>query len=199
MAASTDNVRVEAARLAFALIRFEGVAAHAPTGTTPPGVLKVGTEAFVFSPSWRSVPYNEVEAFLIGLPSPALIAPTMTRGVITLTLLHELSGDRRRWAEKTLSNFAAGLEETSSKLGLSATSRILLEFDDESQVFSFAAVWEWSQQLAVNVGWTIAPLDGDARADACMKLMRSDGKWFQGRSCILPPDWSRHGPDDGAT
>ena len=198
-AASTDDVKGEAARLAFALIRFQSAAAHPMMGTTPPGVLKVGTEAYVFSPSWRSVPLAEVEAFLYSLPSPALLAPTMTRGVITLTLLHELSGDLRRWAEKTLGNFAAGLEQTSSQLGLSAASRVLLEFDDESHVFSFAGVWEWSQQLAVDVGWSIAPLEGDDRADVCMMLMRSDGKPFQGRSCIVRPGWSPLEPDTGVT
>ena len=69
---------MEAARLAFALIRFAGAVAYPLIGHTPPGVLKVGTEAYMFSPSWRRVPRDEVEAFLVGLPSPALLAPTLT-------------------------------------------------------------------------------------------------------------------------
>jgi hypothetical protein len=127
-----------------------------------------------------------MEAFLVGLPSAALLAPTTVRGVISLTLLHELSGDRRRWFEKTLSNFAAGLDDCGAQLGLSSSSRILLEFDEESHLFSFAGVREWSQQFPVQVGWNIASLEGEKRADARMKLRRSDGRWFRGRSCMVP-------------
>lgn len=196
---NTDDLRLEAARIAFALLRFEGVAAHPIRGSLPPGTLRVGTEAYVFLPSWSVVPRDEVERFLVGLPSPALLAPTTMRGTIALTLLQELSGDRRRGAEKTLSNFAVGLEETASELALTPASRILLEFDEESHVFSFASVREWSQEFAVQVGWTISRLEDDDRTDACMMLMRSDGKRFQGRSCMLPQGWSPHGSEDGAT
>jgi len=184
-----DELRLEAARIAAALLRFEGVAAHPSWAATPPGSLRVGTEAYVFLPSWRVVPHDAVEAFLVGLPSPALLAPTTICGTIALMLLHELSGERRQWAEKTLSNFAAGLDEASAQLALSPTSRILVEFDEESHVFSFAGVREWSQQFAVQVGWSIAPLEGEDRADACMLLRRSDGNRFQGRSCGTPPGW----------
>lgn len=110
-AAHPDDLRAEAARLAFALLRFEGVAAHPMRGAATP-------DAYVFLPSWREVPGSEVEAFLVGLPSPALLLPTTLRGTIALLLLHELTGDRRRWAEKALSNFAAGLDELAPQLGL---------------------------------------------------------------------------------
>jgi hypothetical protein len=194
-----EDLRLEAARLACALIRFEDVAAHPSRGATPPGAPRVGTEAYVFQPSWVTVPRDEVATFLVGLPSPALLSHTTTRGVLALTLLHELSGDRRRWAEKTLSNYAAGLEELGPQLGLSPASRILLEFDEESLVFSFAAVRELTQQFAVGVGWSIERLERDDRADACMVLLRSDGKRFQGRSCMLPPGWWSREPESGAT
>src|SRR6185436_5585787 len=135
-----DDLRHEAARLAFALLRFEGAIAHPFPGSTPPGQLVIGTQAYVFTPSWRSVPNEEVESFLVGLPSPALMSPTATRGVVALTLLHELSGERKRWGEKTLSNCTTIFDEISSQLGLSSASRILLEFEGESHVFSFDAV-----------------------------------------------------------
>jgi hypothetical protein len=179
------ETRAEAARLAFALIRFLGAAAYPPLGVTPPGVLKVGTEAYIFGPSWRRVPRQEVEAFLLALPSPALINHTLTQGVLALTLIHELTGDRRRWAEKTLSNGVGCLDENASQLSLSATARILVEFDDESHVFSLAAVRHWAQQLAVDVGCNIALLENDQRADACLMLLRPDGREFPGRSCML--------------
>lgn len=69
-------------------------------GRFPPGAPRVGADAYFFLPSWRATPRDRVEAFLVGLPSPALLAPTMRRGVVALLLLHELSGDRRRWFEK---------------------------------------------------------------------------------------------------
>jgi hypothetical protein len=56
--------------------------------------------------------------------------------------LHELTGERRRGAEKTLSNFATGLNELGAALALTPASRILLEFDQEAHVFSFAGVRE---------------------------------------------------------
>ena len=198
-AATTDALRSEAARLAFALLRFEGAAAHARPGSRPSGALQIGTEAYVFLPSWREVPFEEVEAFLVGLPSPALLAPTTVRGVIALTLVHELSGDRRHWAEKTLSNFVAGLEDMAQQLDLSPTSRILLEFDEDSHVFSLAGVREWAQQMAVQVGWNVSSLESDVRADACMNLMRSDRKPFRGRSCMIRPGWTTDAPEGEAT
>lgn len=199
IAANTDDLRLEAARIAFALIRFEEVAAHPRGASTPPGSLRVGTDAYVFLPSWRIVPRDEVETFLVGLPSPALLAPTTIRGVIALTLVHELSGDRRRWAEKTLSNFAVGLDEIGPSLGLSPTSRILLEFDEESHVFSFAGVREWTQQFPVQVGWSISALERRDRADACMMLRRSDGQRFRGQSCMVRHMRPPNEPERGAT
>ncbi len=130
----------------------------------------------------------------MALPSPALLVSSTIRGSIALVLLHELSGDRRKWAEKTFSNYVACLEEVAPQLGLSPRSRILVEFDGESHVFSFAAVREFSQQFAVQVGWNLGPFPNDSRADALMGLLRGDGKWYQGCSCWVPRPRSA-GPD----
>src|SRR3989442_9819422 len=116
--------------LASALHRIASIAPHPLTTSTPPGSLRVGTEAYVFIPSSRWVPLDQLETFLVSLPSPALLAPTTIRGMIALTLLHELSGERRRGFEHELDNCAAALEEIGPQLGLSATSRILVEFDE---------------------------------------------------------------------
>jgi hypothetical protein len=191
----TDDLRIEAARLAFALMRFEGAAAHLSRASRPPGAPQLGTDAYAFIPSWTEVPSDGVEAFLAGLPCPVLLAPTTIRGSIALLLLHELSGDRRRWAEKTFSNYAAVLDDLIGQLALSPQSRVLVEFDDESHVFSLAAVREWSQQFAVQVGWNLGPLQNDSRADAIMGLMRGDGEWYKGRSCLRPRP--PNGPGDG--
>jgi hypothetical protein len=181
-----DGLRAEAARLAFSLLRFEEASAHLLRASAPAGAMQVGRDAYAFIPSWQLIPRDEVVSFLAGLPSPALLAPTTIRGSVALLLLHELVGDRRRWAEKTFSNYAAILDDTTLQLGLTPQSRILVEFDDESEVFSFAAVREWSQQLPVQVGWNLRALEGDSRADAAMGLLRSDGRWYRGASCWLP-------------
>jgi hypothetical protein len=97
--------------------------------------------------------------------------------MVALTLFHELSGDRRRWAEKTLSNFTTVFDELSGRFGLTSASRILLEFDEESHVFSFAGTRLWTEQFGVQVGWNMIPLENDPRAQARLMLRRSDGKW----------------------
>ena len=101
-------------------------------------------------------------------------------------LLHELNGDRKRWAEKTLSNYLEVLDEMANQLGLSEASQVLVEFDDESHTFSLAAVRHWSQQFPVQVGWNLGPLPEDPEADAVMGLKRGDGQWYKGRSCWVP-------------
>lgn len=113
IASGSDGLRLEAARLAGALLRFEEQAAH--------------------------------------------LSPTTTRGVVAVTMRHELSGERRQGAEKTLSNVAAGLDELAPKLGLTQTSRVLVEFDQESHGFSFGAVREWTQRFPVQVSWNVRP------------------------------------------
>lgn len=191
-----DELRAEAARLAFMVLRFEEASAHLLRTSAPEGALQAGRDAYAFIPSWKLVNREEVVSFLARLPSPALLAPTTIRGSVALLLLDELSGDRRRWAEKTFGNYAALLDDTASQLGLSPHSRILVEFGDESEVFSFAAVREWSQWLAVQVGWNLRGLHEDPRADAAMGLLRGDGRWYRGASCWLPRP--PHEPDADA-
>lgn len=165
----------------MACIRFEEALAHLLGTDTPPGEPVLGVDAYSFTPSWRTVPRDEVESFLVGLPSPALMSLTLTRGMIALTLVDELTGDRRKWAEKTLSNFTAVFDMACTQLGLGESSRFLLEFYEESHVFSHAAVRLWTQQFAVQVGWSCNALKDDPRADARMLLRRSDGMWSTGR------------------
>jgi hypothetical protein len=183
IAVIADDVRREAARLAVALLRFEQVATHPPLVQAPEGLLQVGTDAYIFMPSGRRVPRDGIEDFLVSLPSPAVLAPTNRRGMIALLLLHELSGERRAGFQHELDNSAAALDDDiAPQLGLSARSRILVEFDEESHVFSFAAVREWTQQFVVPVGWSMGSLHGEDRAEARLLLRRSDGRRFSGRS-----------------
>lgn len=179
--APDDNLRREAARLAFAAIRFEEKLSHLLGSSSPPGQPVLGIDTYSFTPSWRQIPRAEVESFLAALPSPALMSPTLTRGMIALTLLNELTGDRRKWGEKTLSNFTAVFDQACSHLSLAGKSRFLLEFYEESHVFTHAAVRLWTQQFAVQTGWTLDSLKNDPRADARILLRRSDGMWSTGR------------------
>ena len=188
-----DAQRLEAARLAHILLRFASAAAHPPFGHTPPGMLKIGTEAYVFGPSWSPVANAAVEPFLTGLPSPALLSPGLMRGSVHLTLVAELSGERRRWAEKTLSNQIAVLDSLMEQQGLGDSARLLVEFEGEHHVFTLGTFRYYAQHFAVEVGWNLNRLDGDPQADACLKLLRADGKPFSGRSSMMPPGWRRAG------
>ena len=172
-----DETRADAARIAYALLRFEEPMARLLGAHTLPGMPVIGTDAYAFTPSWRPVSRSDIVPFLVALPSPALLSPTTTRGMIALTLLHELSGERRRWAEKTLSNFTACFDDMAARLRLDETSPILLELPGEAAVYSCASVRLWTHQFGVQVGWSLSPLPNDPRARARLVARRSDGAW----------------------
>src|SRR5437016_125413 len=127
-----DDALRDAASLAFALIRFAEGAAH-PLRGTPSGTPRVGDEVYVFGPSSRRVPREDVPKFLAGLPAPAMLYPTTIRGIIALQLLSELSGDRAAGARKEFANQRGGLDEVAHQLGLTAASRVLLRFGDDDR------------------------------------------------------------------
>ena len=176
-AIAQDDLRTHAARIAFAILRFEEPLAQPWTAHTRPDEPVVGHDAYLFTPSWRPVPRSDVVPFLVSLPSPALLSPTTTRGVIALTLLMELSGDRRRWAEKTLSNFTSAFDEGVDRLGLQSTDRIGLDLGEERQIFSVPAVREWTQRYGVQVGWNLRPAPEGSGARATLCVRRADGRW----------------------
>src|SRR4029077_20317592 len=89
-----DDTLIEAASLAFAMMRFEEVSAHWARHSIPPGVPRLGVDAYSCLPSLRRVPRDEVAAFLAGLSSPAILTPSTMRGVVALILVDELTGDR---------------------------------------------------------------------------------------------------------
>ena len=172
-----DENRTHAARIAYAMLRCEEPMACPLKAYTPPGMPVVGTDAYVFTPSWRAVSRADIVPFLAGLPSPVLLSPTTTRGMIALTLVHELSGERRRWAEKTLNNATNCLDGLANQLGLDETSQVRLDLPGEAVPYSFATVRLWTQQFGVQVGWSLSPLKDDPRAQARLVVRRSDGTW----------------------
>ena len=176
-----------AAELAFALLRFEQGAAHPSRFARPSDRGEVGVDAFVFIPSWREVARDAVVPFLTSLPSPAALVPSTMRGHVALLLLDELAGDRRRWMQKTIDNFGAGLDHAAGQLALDEASPIVLEFDDEVHVFPLAVLRLCMQRFPVQVAWSVGSLEHDRRATARLMLMRSDGTHSWGGSCPVHP------------
>lgn len=179
-----DDTLMEAASLAFAMVRFEEVSAHWARHSIPPGVPHLGVDAYSFLPS-RRVPRDGVAAFLAGLSSPAILTPTTMRGVVALILVDELRGDRAVGARKEFSNQQLGLEEMVRQIGLDAEASVLLDFENEAHVFSLKAVRLWAERFAVHVGWSVGTLKDDSRASARMMLYASDGRNSYGE--MRPP------------
>ena len=171
-----DETLMEAASLAFAMVRFEEVSAHWARHSIPPGVPRFGVEVYGFLPSLRRVPRDGVVAFLAGLSSPAILTPSTMRGIVALTLTDELSGERAAGAKKELSNQQLCLYEIVQQLGLDPGSSVLLDFENEAHVFSLKSVRLWAERFAVHVGWSVGSLKNDPRASARMILYGSDGR-----------------------
>jgi hypothetical protein len=167
---------MEAASLAFAMVRFEEVSAHWARHSSPPGVPRLGVDTYSFLPSSRRVPRDGVAAFLAGLSSPAILTPSTMRGVVALILVDELSGDRAVATQKEFSNQMLGLEEMVQRIGLDADASVLLDFENEVNVFSLKAVRVWAERFAVHVGWSVETLKDDPRASARIILYGSDGR-----------------------
>ena len=170
-----DEALLQAASLAFAILRFEEGAAHPSRGATPPDSPRLGEEAYMFAPSWPLITVDRVPPFLASLSSPAVLVPSTTRGVIALLLLDELSGERAAAVRHDLANQGAGLDHIADQLSLTEDSSILLEFAEEAIVVSLAVVRRCFERFVVHVGWSISPLEGDQRATAQLNLFRSDG------------------------
>lgn len=181
-AVEPDDTLMQAASLAFAMVRFEEGSAHPDRHWIPPGAPRHGADVYGFIPSLRRVPHDGVVAFLAGLSSPALLTPSTRRGVVALTLVDELGGDRAVGGRKVLSNQQLGLEEMVGQIGLDADASVLLEFDNEAHIFSLKVVRVWAERFAVHVGWSLGSLENDPRASARMMLIGSDGRRSSGET-----------------
>ncbi len=167
-----DDLSLEAATLAATLLKYEERAAHQHPSHTPTGAPVIGQDAYVFPPSTRRVPRDQIPAFLAALPCPAFLAPTIVRGTVTLTLLQELSGERRASIQHNLDNQVAGLRDMASGPD---TDRVLVEFDDYAHLFSLGAVRLWASRFGILVGWNITPSADPGRAEWQMNLFSGSG------------------------
>jgi len=135
----------------------------------------VGVDSYTFVPSPRPVPRHRVAEYLAALPSPAVLAPTTSRGIVSLILHQELVGERRAAMQRELDNQSAALSQYAASPD---TERVLLEFDEESHIFSLAAVRLWAQRYGILVGWNMGPCSEPARAEWQINLFGGDGHRF---------------------
>jgi hypothetical protein len=184
----SDRELVDAAALAFAMLRFESGAAHrrfSPGRTNPS---EAQPSLFLFLPVTRPVPRDQVVSYLASCPGPAILAPTTTAGIVSLLLLSELQGDRLRWAQDTFARYRAHAHAQGRALDLTPESPIVLEFDEEAHIFSYATLCRTFERFIVLVaGNLIAMLYDDPRAKARLMLYRSDGVSTWGAACPVRP------------
>lgn len=173
-----DDLPLEAARLAAAMLRFQEPLAHLMRKHTTAGMPIVGVDSYSFLPSPKAVPRDRVAEYLAALASPAMLAPTTLRGLVSLFLLQDLTGDRRAAMQHELDNQCAILAECAPG---SDADRVLLEFDEEVQLFSLAAVRLWAQRFGVLVGWNICRCSEPTRAEWRLHLLGGDGHRYSKR------------------
>ncbi len=171
-ASAYDERGLEAAEIVAAMLRFQEPLAKPMSTHTPEGMPVVGVDSYLFLPSPRPVRRDQLAAHLASLPCPALLAPTTARGIVGLILLNELTGERRTVMERELDNQSALLAESAPG---SETDRVLLEFDDESHLFSLAAVRLLARCYGILVGWNVGPCNEAGRAEWRMNLFGGDG------------------------
>ena len=172
---ANDDLLLEAAQLAAAMLRFQGPLAHLMSAHTPEGMPVIGLDAYAFAPSPHRVPRDKVAQYLAALSSPAMLAPTTARGIVSLILLQELAGERRAAMQHQLDNQSAAFAEHAFAPD---TERVLLEFDDESHLFSLGAVRLWSQRYGISVGWNMSRCDEPTRAEWRFNLVGGDGQRY---------------------
>lgn len=191
MAADGDPI-TRAAALAFAMLQFEQEAAHPRRGTPKVGKV-LGVDEFLFLPSWKPTPRAEAIHFLADLPCPALLFQTTMRGAVSVLLLDELTGERKAWAQKTLDNQLAGLNQLASQFSppLSGDSKILLEVRDEAHVVPLDILRLWASRFSCPVGWNMGEPRAEAPADvsAQMRLLSPDGRVSPPSATVAP--WDR--------
>lgn len=167
-----EDRNLEAAKIAAAMLRFQEPLAHLMSGHTPEGMPKTGVDSYTFFPGARPVLRDQVAAYLAGLPSPAVLAPTTARGLISLILLQELTGERHAVMQHELDNQCGLLSESAPGAD---SDRVLLEFDDESHLFSLAAVRQLARRFGILVGWNVGPCNEPDRAEWRINLFGLDG------------------------
>jgi hypothetical protein len=110
--------------------------------------------------------------------------------VVSLMLLDELDGERKAWAQKTLDNHLAGINEFADqfKPALDGNSKVLLEVQGETHIVSLDVLRLWSQRFNAPTGWSLGDSGNDPRAPAQIRLISSDHR--------VNPPWAAYAPWD---
>lgn len=174
-ATSDASFDLAAARLAAAMLRFQEPLASLMKHSTPAGQPELGVDCYAFMPYPKRVLREDLPAFLASLPSAVMLAPTIIRGIVSISLLEELSPDRRTSMQHDLDNQQSIFGDV-VPMDASDGDRVLLEFDDESHQFSLGAVRLWAGRYGILVGWNLAPCEDRDRADWRINLIGGDGK-----------------------
>lgn len=166
-----------AARLAAAMLRFQEPLASMMKHSTPAGQPELGVDCYSFVPFPKRVLREDIPAFLASLACPAMLAPTIIRGIVSITLLDELSPERRAAMQHELDNQVSFFRDDSVGEARDG-DRVLLEFDDEALEFPFGAVRLWAERYGVLLGWSVAPCEDPDRAEWRINLLGGDGKRY---------------------
>ena len=159
------------------MLRFQEPLVPLLKHSTSAGRPVLGVDCYSFMPGPKQVLRPDLPAFLAALPCPAMLAPTIIRGIISLTLLEELSGDRRAAMKHELDNQLSFFQDDMFA-GASDSDRVLLEFDDESLEFPLGAVRLWAERYGILVGWSVVPCEDRGRAEWRINLIGGDGKRY---------------------
>jgi hypothetical protein len=159
------------------MLRFQEPLAAMMKHSTPAGEPELGVECYSFLPFPKRVLREDIPAFLASLPCPAMLAPTIIRGIVSITLLDELSPERRAAMQHELDNQLSFFQEDMFAHA-SDTDRVLLEFDDESHEFPLAAVRYWAGRYGILVGWNLFPSEDRDRAEWRINLIAGDGQRY---------------------
>lgn len=177
MDATDSSFALDAARLAAAMLRSQEPLVPLLKHSTPAGQPVLGVDCYAFIPAPKQVPREEIPAFLASLPCPAMLAPTIIRGIISLTLLDELSGDRRAAMKHELDN-QLSFFQGDMFAGATDSDRVLLEFDDESLEVPLGAVRLWAGRYGILVGWSVVACEDRGRAEWRINLIGGDGQRY---------------------
>jgi hypothetical protein len=176
------------AQIALTMLKFDQEVLPRSMIWMPEAPGEPGVASFVVLPTRDVITADAMPAFLAALPKPVLLAPLASRGMVGLWRPTDDDPRGTTLLRHTIANNTASLASKAARYGLDTSSRIVLEAAGVKIVFSLSDLQEWARDYAVNVWWTLAPLDGSARASCRVVLMRADGSKSPGaRGCSCGP------------
>jgi hypothetical protein len=172
---SLSELDVAAARLAWVMVRFSQAG-------LPPAVTKVpelggvlGEVAVKLFPRGTVVPLEGASAMLLELPKPVVLTALSARGLIGVWHPAHVAREDREALETLRRHSHKSLAAFCHKFGLTAGSRLLLEAENNANIFPVRVFRRYIRDYHVTVGWLLHPTPDDQRAAARLQLLRADG------------------------